>query len=198
MLGGLWGALASGAAQGAFAKQGLASRPGRQSGTNARSRRRSGALQRLWPWHRLPPPARGSTDNRRLCIFLPVLHPEEGLRASPALPAAVTWHVGIAVLQGGWTGLGIAHLLCFLFNGANYPCKHPPKREKGGVGPLAADSSLACPGVAAAGSCLHPDFLVLYTVDVEQHFSLCFSRPVPLYSLQFLLLGSPHPFLNDV
>lgn len=63
---------------------------------------------------------------------------------------------------------------------------------------LLLDSSLACRGVAAAGFCLHPNFLVLYTVDVEQHFSLCFSRPVPLYSLQFLLLGSLRPFLNDV
>lgn len=50
------------------------------------------------------PPARCSTDNHRLCIFLPVLHPEEGLRASPELPAAVTPYVGIAVPQGGWAG----------------------------------------------------------------------------------------------
>lgn len=115
-----------------------------------------------------------------------------------------TW--GVPMPRAG--GPGTTYLLCFPFNRANYPCNCPPKREKGVQDPWQLllcshaaglqHSSLACRGVAAAGFCLRPSVLVLYTVDVEQHFSLCFSRPVPLHSSQFLLLGSPCLFLNDV
>lgn len=193
---GPWGALASGAAQRAFAKQGLVSQPEQQSGTDGR-RERSSAT----PVVSASSSPLLSAAQIRSPVHLPARPAsEEGLIASSALPAAIhpgTRHAGNVVLRGG----GWEKLICFVFNGANYPCNCPPKREKGVQDPWQLLSMWFCcqtPALPAADFCLHPDFLVLYTVDVEQCFSLCFSRPVPLYSLQFLLLGSPCPFLNDV
>lgn len=132
---------------------------------------------------------------------LPTLHPEEGLRASPVLPAAVHPGWGMWGLLG-WGGLGATHLLFFFLMKLIIPVITRQREKKGCGTPRSC-----CPCGSAAGLqlCLlwgghcwflpaPPLFLVLYTVDVEQHFSLCFSRPVLLCSLQFLLFVPPAPF----
>lgn len=86
---------------------------------------------------------------------LPTLHPEEGLRASPVLPAAVHpgWGMwGLLGLGVGWAGSNSSAF--FLFNEANYPCNHPPKREKGVWDPSQLLSMWLCcrtPALPAVG-----------------------------------------------
>lgn len=97
---GPWGALASGAAQRAFAKQGLVSQPEQQSGTDGR-RERSSAT----PVASASSSPLLSAAQIRSPVHLPARPAsEEGLIASSALPAAIhpgTRHAGNVVLREG-------------------------------------------------------------------------------------------------
>uniref|UniRef100_A0A8C3PQ11 Uncharacterized protein n=1 Tax=Calidris pygmaea TaxID=425635 RepID=A0A8C3PQ11_9CHAR len=89
-------------------------------------------------------------DTHHLRVFLPIPPvPRKGrcpaqhtlLRFTPA------WGMGSPRFGMGAGGmLEVTHLLCFLFNGANYSCNRPPKRERGVWDPWQLLLLISCPG----------------------------------------------------
>lgn len=105
--------------------------------------------------------------------------------------------------------LGRTQLFFFLFMELTIPVTACQREIKecgtpallGAVGVL-RDVQLrtCCRATPSQGWCLPAcSLLVLYTVDVEQHFSLCFSRPDPLlFFTDFALVPLPLPFKQCV